>query len=250
MMSLSHAPDVIGLFFSVLNQFTQTATFIADGEIITIQTPDGTELMGKSVPAKLFCAVVNWFGHIMSDVAGSSGTRGKAGNGLNDEKRRRGSGVVIPFYELLGLCDFGSFQVGKSRDTLATLARKVYETGYDARWGITMSIPVAVCDLSIRLVWAVRQYFGEKRPLKTASRQTGTRASGQCLSWEMRASVCWTAAMLCSVRAGSRGIFCEDEPDCMVSAGKTGVPGGMYPPEHFLRAGTGNDPERLPADQC
>lgn len=166
MMSLSHAPDVIGLFFSVLNQFTQTATFIADGEIITIQTPDGTELMGKSIPAKLFCAVVNWFGHIMSDVAGSSGTRGKAGNGLNDEKRRRGSGVVIPFYELLGLCDFGSFQVGKSRDTLATLARKVYETGYDARWGITMSIPVAVCDLSIRLVWAVRQYFGEKRPLK------------------------------------------------------------------------------------
>lgn len=166
MMSLSHAPDVIGLFASVVNQFTQTATFIAEGEIITIQTPNGVELRGKSIPAKLFCAVVNWFGHIMSDIAGSSGTRGKVGNGLSNENRHRGSGVVIPFYELFSLCDFGSFQVGKSRDTLATLARKVYETGYDARWGITMSIPVMVCDMSVRLVWAIRQYFGEKRPLK------------------------------------------------------------------------------------
>ena len=29
MMSLAHSPDVIGLFFSILNQFTSTATFVA-----------------------------------------------------------------------------------------------------------------------------------------------------------------------------------------------------------------------------
>ena len=159
MMSLSHAPDLIGLFFSVLNQFTQTASFAADGAIVTIPTPDGVELLGKDVPSKLFCAVANWFGHIMSDVAGSSGTRGK-------DDGRRGSGVVIPFYELLGLCNFGSFQVGKDRNPLAPLARKVYEAGYDARGGLTMSIPVVLCDLTIRLVWAVRRCVGEHKPLQ------------------------------------------------------------------------------------
>ena len=103
--------------------------------------------------SKLFCGVANWFGHIMSDVAGSSGASG------------RGSGVVIPFYELFQLCDFGRFQVGSDRNTLATVAIKVFQEGYDARFGLTMAIPVALCDLSIKLIWAIKHYFYHKRPL-------------------------------------------------------------------------------------
>ena len=38
MKSLAHAPDIVGLFFSILNQFTSTATFIANGKLITIKT--------------------------------------------------------------------------------------------------------------------------------------------------------------------------------------------------------------------
>ena len=38
MMSLAHSPDIIGLFFSVLNQFTSTASFVAGGRLITINT--------------------------------------------------------------------------------------------------------------------------------------------------------------------------------------------------------------------
>ena len=94
----------------------------------------------------------------MSDVAGSSGGRGK-------ENGSRGSGIVIPFYELFGLCDFGSFQVGKDKNTLAVLATKAFQGGYDARWGLTMSIPVVLCDLSIRFIWSVRCFFGKKKPL-------------------------------------------------------------------------------------
>lgn len=97
--------------------------------------------------SKLFCGVANWFGHIMSDVAGSSGSSG------------RGSGVVIPFYELFQLCDFGSFQVGEDRNTLAVVATKVFQEGYDARFGLTMAIPVVICDLSIKLAWAIKHYF-------------------------------------------------------------------------------------------
>ena len=33
MKSLAHSPDIIGLFFSILNQFTSTATFISDSVI-------------------------------------------------------------------------------------------------------------------------------------------------------------------------------------------------------------------------
>lgn len=152
MKSLGHSPDLIGLFFSVLNQFTSTSSFLHDGQLITIET-DTFELQGHDFVSKLFCGVTNWFGHIMSDIAGSSGAT------------KRGSGVVIPFYELFQLCDFGSFQVGKNRNTLATVATKVFQEGYDARFGLTMAIPVVVCDLSIKLIWAIKRYFYHKRPL-------------------------------------------------------------------------------------
>lgn len=152
MKSLAHSPDIIGLFFSILNQFTSTASFLHNGQLITIQT-ETFELQGHNFISKLFCGVANWFGHIMSDVAGSSGATG------------RGSGVVIPFYELFQLCDFGSFQVGEDRNTLATVATKVFEEGYDARFGLTMAIPVVLCDLSIKLIWAIKHYFYHKRPL-------------------------------------------------------------------------------------
>lgn len=152
MKSLGHSPDIIGLFFSILNQFTSTSSFIHNGQLITIKTKN-FELQGHNFISKLFCGVANWFGHIMSDIAGSSGAS------------KRGSGVVIPFYELFQLCDFGSFQIGENKNTLATVATKVFQEGYDARFGITMAIPVVMCDLTIKLTWAIKHYFYHKRPL-------------------------------------------------------------------------------------
>ncbi len=156
MLSLSHSPSVIGLFFSILNQFTSTSTFIANGELITIDTKT-FELKGGNFPAKLFCGVANWFGHIMSDVAGSTGSRGNTG---------RGTGVVIPFYELFQFCKFGKFQIGKDRQDLATLAIRAFQEGYDLRYGMAMAVPVLITDLSIRLVWALRRRFQYEIPLK------------------------------------------------------------------------------------
>lgn len=152
MKSLAHSPDIIGLFFSVLNQFTSTSSFLHNGQLITIQTKT-FELQGHDFVSKLFCGIANWFGHIMSDIAGSSGASG------------RGSGVVIPFYELFQLCDFGSLQVGQNRNTLATVATKVFQGGYDARFGLTMAIPVVLCDLSIQLIWAIKHHFYHKKPI-------------------------------------------------------------------------------------
>ncbi|MBS6953800.1 MAG: hypothetical protein KH230_11275 [Enterocloster asparagiformis] len=154
-MSLSHSPDIIGLFFSILNQFTSTSSFIANGQVITIKT-ETYELQGHTFIAKLFCGIANWFGHIMSDIAGSSGSRGNNG---------RGTGISIPFFELLQFCKFGSFSVGKDKQDLATIAIRAFQEGYDFRYGLATAIPVIITDLSIRLIWSIRQHFQYHKPL-------------------------------------------------------------------------------------
>lgn len=156
MKSLSHSPDVVGLFFSLLNQFTSTSSFVSEGQIITIAT-DTFELCGSNYIAKLFCGVLNWLGHIMSDIAGSSGSVGNGG---------RGTGIGIPFYELFQFFHFGQFGVEKDRQDFATIAVRAYQAGYDFRYGIAMSVPVIITDLLIRFVWALRQHYQYGRNLK------------------------------------------------------------------------------------
>lgn len=156
MKSLSHSPDIIGLFFSVLNQFTSTSSFVSEGQIITV-TSGTFELEGSNYIAKLFCGVSNWLGHIMSDVAGSSGSVGNGG---------RGTGIVIPFYELFQFFQFGKFEVGKDRQDFATIAIRAYQEGYDFRYGIAMSVPVIITDLLIRFIWSLRQHYQHGKGLK------------------------------------------------------------------------------------
>lgn len=161
MKSLAHSPDIVGLFFSVLNQFTDTSTFLSDGKLITISTTS-SELKGNNFLSKLFCGVVNWFGHLMSDAAGSSGSRSGSG---------RGSGIVIPFYELFGFCNFGKFNISNNPNshtlvTLSQLAVRAFEEGYDARFGAAAAIPVILCDMLIRVIWAIRKHFYYRLPLK------------------------------------------------------------------------------------
>lgn len=156
LMSLAHSPDIVGLFFSILNQFTSTSTFIADGEMITIAT-DTYELQGGNFIAKIFCGIANWFGHIMSDIAGSSGSRGNVG---------RGTGVALPFYELFQFCKFGKFSVGDDKQDLATITTRAFQEGYDFRFGLATAIPVVITNLSIKLIWALRRHFQYGKPVK------------------------------------------------------------------------------------
>lgn len=170
MKSLAHSPSPVGLFFSILNQFTSTASFVSDGRLITIKTdlydpahPNGRDpvvLQGHTVESKLFCGIVNWLGHIMSDIAGSSITRRQAGDG---------SGVAIPFFELFQFCKMGDFDVDGNRMDVAELSIKVFQDGYDARFALALGIPVLVTDLAVRLVWALRRHFGKGEPLRNCA---------------------------------------------------------------------------------
>lgn len=158
--SLGHAPDLIGLFFSILDQFTGKSSFISDGRIIRVEPVESKfELRGGNFFAKLFCGFCNWIGHIMSDIAGSSDTRVYSKNG-------RGSGVAIPFFEMFQLCNFGSFNVNGEQKNLAELSVSVFEAGYDARHGAAMAIPVAINEIMIRLLWAIKSHFYHNRSWK------------------------------------------------------------------------------------
>ncbi len=157
MKSLGHSPSIIGLFFSVLNQFTSTASFVDNGRLVTIKTDlfnaclskDVTEFWGYDPKSKIICGVVNWLGHVMSDIAGSSVTRRQAGDG---------TGVPIPFFELFQFCDF-NVGGGTVRKSVAEIAVQVFRQGYDARFGLALAVPVLVTDILTRLLWSLRRHF-------------------------------------------------------------------------------------------
>lgn len=144
--SLGHCPDLIGLFFSILDQFTGKSSFISDGKIIRVEPRDGKfELRGENFFAKLFAGFFNWIGHIMSDIAGSSKSKG------------RGSGLPIPFYEMFLFCEWDSFN--DNYKNLADLSVEIFEKGYDFRHGVAMDIPVAINEIMIRLLWTIKSHF-------------------------------------------------------------------------------------------
>lgn len=153
--SLAHSPDIVGLIFSILNQFTNTSSFVSNGKIITIQN-DGTSftLQGNNFISKLYCGCCNWLGHLLSDVAGSSGNRGAGG---------RGMGIPMPFMELFQLCDFGKLS-GKTgeMETLSKVMEEVFVNGYDARFAVTMSIPVVLQTLLTKIFWVIKRRFYKK----------------------------------------------------------------------------------------
>lgn len=147
--SLGHSPDLVGLFFSILDQFNNTAHFVDDGKLVVVET-EGFELRGSSFVSKLFAGFVNWLGHLFSDVSGSSGAV------------ERGSGIPIPFYSLLQFVQVGEF--GQHRQTFAKIAVQVFEQGYDLRHGISMAIPVLVTELLTRISWVVKRRFYHHAP--------------------------------------------------------------------------------------
>lgn len=154
--SLAHNPSLLGLFFSILDQFTNTSHFITDGQLISLQQADeGWHLQGENIPGKLFCGFVNWFGHLMSDVSGSNSSA-KAG--------RRGMGIPSPLWtwtnDIIAIKTKLGINVTKFDKQLNELALNIFEQGYDARFQSAQAIPVCVNELVIRFVYSVRRLSG------------------------------------------------------------------------------------------
>lgn len=162
--SLGHCPDIVGLIFSILDQFTGTSHFLDNGRLITYDSKYG-KLVGGNFFAKLFSGFCNWMGHLISDMAGASTTRRK---GIE----HRGAGIPMPLFELFQLIGKGSFKVYEKNDigrnatdmTFADISVKVFEEGYDARFALAQAIPVMFAEISIRLMWSIKAKFYYKKP--------------------------------------------------------------------------------------
>lgn len=77
----SHHPTIVGLAFSLLTQFTEKSYGTdVNGVFLVVDVPEKSKaFIGKDIPQKILMGTITWFFHLVSDVAGSSGTAGITG---------------------------------------------------------------------------------------------------------------------------------------------------------------------------
>lgn len=77
----AHHPTMVGLVFSILTQFTYKSYGTDEiGNFIIVDVPEYClEFIGNDTPTKLLYGVIYWFIHLISDMAGSSGSIMKNG---------------------------------------------------------------------------------------------------------------------------------------------------------------------------
>ncbi len=148
--SLGHNPTLLGLFFSILNQFTNTSGFVSNGELISLNNSDGKfELRGNNAVSKLFCGIANWIGHLTSDVSGSSSSKG------------RGMGIPSPIWawsnDVIAIKRKLRIPVSEFDKSVNELALILFEKGYDVRFQTTQAIPVFINEMVVRLMYSVRR---------------------------------------------------------------------------------------------
>lgn len=164
-MSLAHSPSIIGLIFSIVDQFTGKASFIDNGKLIRLVPKekeneiDSFQLRGSTFATKLLCGFTNWLGHLCSDLVGSNTARATQDGG-------RGSGIPFPFIELLQFCTFSVPDKNGEKMTISELTVKIFEKGYDLRFAATTAIPVVLNEVMIRLMWSLKSRFYHKRTWK------------------------------------------------------------------------------------
>lgn len=155
--SLGHNPTICGLFFSVLDQFMNTSHFISDGQLISLQDADGKfELRGNDIPSKLFCGFSNWFGHVISDISGSSSSS------------KRGMGIPSPLWtwmnDIIAIKSKLGLPVSEFDKSFNDMAIEIYKQGYDSRFQTAQAIPVFINELLVRTIYSIRRlirYYSE-----------------------------------------------------------------------------------------
>ncbi len=77
----SHHFSIVGLFFSILTQFTEKAYGTdTNGDFIVVDIPNNAHI-GTNFSEKIYFATIEWALHLVSDMAGSSSSTGK-GTGI------------------------------------------------------------------------------------------------------------------------------------------------------------------------
>ncbi len=176
----SHHPTPVGLFFSLLTQFTGKVygTDVAGVFKIAPLAESGFSLIGKNLPEKITFGVVNWFFHMVSDVAGSSGSviDGRLGTGLPGPIVSLLKELsALPIFRNLDKNGYKEFSVWISKLFNGTLLGKHDENGkliesvkFDLRTEVGVihelgrqAVPVIVNECIVRGFYFIRRLFNE-----------------------------------------------------------------------------------------
>lgn len=185
----SHHPTPVGLFFSLLTQFTErvygtdtSGKFIAISISELKDCENAKKLIGKNTPEKFMFGVVNWFFHMVSDVAGSSTSirDGKYGTGLPGPVCSLLKEVSsLPFFNSTKSNGCNELSIWVSKLFNGTLLGSKDENGklnpveFDLRseMGVLMqlgkqAIPVLINECIVRGFYFLRRLFLEIRDKK------------------------------------------------------------------------------------
>ena len=181
----AHHPTLVGLFFSLLTQFTEYSYGTdVNGVFKAVTVPEKSKVfIGKDIPDKLFKGTVVWFFHLVSDMAGSSSTAGLGG----------GTGIPGPILslakELSALPVFKNMKIGDkdlsvflSKIFNGTMFAKHDENGkiirdsvikfdFRSELGVVaelgkQAVPVIANECIVRCFYFIRRFALELKTLK------------------------------------------------------------------------------------
>lgn len=157
--SLSHSFGILGLVVGILDNLSGKATYY-DLENNCIKHIPGTPINEQDQVRSIFDAVQKWFGHCMSDIAGSSGST------------TRGTGLPTTLESILQRFQVGKVPIsGKTAnnikyETIGNTITQMYEGGFDKRFATATAIPVLVCEALVRIYWFLKIHYYYGKPLK------------------------------------------------------------------------------------
>jgi len=158
---LAHHPTLLGLLCAIITQFTKKGVYQnADGKTRIIIAEDG--FIGTDIPSKIFAGTVNWFWHLVSDMAGSKSTPGA------------GMGIPGP---IMSLAKEIAMIPGINKTPLPKLLNKLFvDKRIDLRFEVTLAhelgkqaIPVIINETIVRSFYFIRRLamqYKEKGSLK------------------------------------------------------------------------------------
>ena len=176
----SHHPTLIGLFFSMLTQFTHKlyGTDVAGHfKVVEVSQAD-LILIGKNLPEKITFGLINWFFHMISDMAGSSSSisKGNTGTGLPGPLVSFLKEIsALPIFRKLDDNGYKKFSVWISKLFNGTLLAKKDENGkiieavkFDLRTEIGVAnelkrqaVPVIINECIVRGFYFIRRLCNE-----------------------------------------------------------------------------------------
>lgn len=159
----AHHPTIAGLAFSLLTQFTEKSYGTdANGVFLVVDIKEKSKpFIGKDVLQKILMGTITWFFHLVSDVAGSSGTAGvTGGTGIPGPILALAKEIsVIPFFRDIKVGDDMSLSLFLSKLFNGTLMMQRDENGQIIKQSVIkfdlrgeLGVAVELCKQAVPVV--------------------------------------------------------------------------------------------------